>query len=329
MSLLQKRYLSALPRPDLLLRANQKPLLVAAGLAVAATPLLAYAWTCYREWLTLGRGGPPYNVLGWLAQALMQPFARRDTRVPVPPPYRTAADVAAALYPSSGSAATRSYLAAWARGRRRSGDRPGVPTFVAPQRQATEKGGEEGVRRQKAFLAALARANPGLFEMRDSGLEGPLHQALFLRSFPSSSSSSTSTSSSSPSSTTASATKTDEEEAKKKKKEKEAKDLELRTRLGRGTRGEFAHVHGEGSTHVTVSAADAAALIGGGWAERHKLSGVGGRRAMIPFGYVLIYAPRRGEGEDGEDEFEFWKEVVVAGARYAAEGGGVEVVVPE
>ncbi|KAI1761803.1 hypothetical protein GGR53DRAFT_453903 [Hypoxylon sp. FL1150] len=289
MSLLQTRTLPSisislsLPSLPILLRANQKPLLLATGLAVAAAPLLAYAHSCYTEWLTLGRGGVPYNVIGWFAQTLLHPFARRDTRSPVPTSFASASAVAA-LY---GPAATKSYLAAWARGRRRSGTRPDVPAFVAPQRQTTEKAGLEVVERQKAFVVALARANPAVFEVRDSGLEGPLHQALFLRSFA-----------------------------------EEAADVEIRTRLGRGSGGELAHVHGEGSTHVTVSTADATALVEAGWAERHKLSGVGGRRAMLPFGYVLLYAPR------GRDEFEFWREVVVAGARYAAEGADVEVVVP-
>ncbi|KAI6089750.1 hypothetical protein F4821DRAFT_52411 [Hypoxylon rubiginosum] len=286
MSLFQNRPFTTLP---LRLRTNQKPLLLAAGLTLAATPLLTYAWSCYTEWLSLGRGGVPYNMFGWFAQTLLHPFARRDTRSPVPTSFASASDVAA-LY---GPAATKSYLAAWARGRGRPGDRPAVPTFVAPQRQTTEGAREEVVGKQKAFLGALAKANPGLFEVRDSGLEGPLHQALFLRSFSPSSSSSS------------------------------EKEMEVRTRLGRGSRGEFAHVHGEGSTHVTLSTADATALVESRWAERHKLSGVGGRRAMLPFGYVLLYAPR------GRDEFEFWQEVVLAGARYAAEGAGGEVVVPK
>ncbi|XXH03091.1 hypothetical protein Hte_009481 [Hypoxylon texense] len=323
MSLLPKRHL---PTPAFL-RANQKPILIAAGLALAATPLLAYARSRYREWLSLGRGGPPYNLAGYLAQALLHPFARRDTRLPVPPPYQTPDDVAAALYDAR--AASKSYLAAWARGRRRRGGRPEVPGFVAPQRQTTEVGGEGMVARQKAFLVALARANPGVLELRDSNLEGPLHQALFLRAFFSSSSTSSSSSSSS---TSTSPTAQGEGEGEEEGEEAAAakKNLELRTRLGRGSRGEFAHVHGEGSTHVTVSAADAATLIEGGWAERHRLSGVGGRRAMVPFGYVLVYAPRDGGGDGGDgDEFEFWREVVVAGTRYAVEGTGVEVVVPE
>ncbi|KAI1772674.1 hypothetical protein F4818DRAFT_453472 [Hypoxylon cercidicola] len=313
MSFLQKR---ALPpfRPSFL-RAHQKPLLLAAGLTLAAAaPLAAYAWTCYQEWLTLGRGGPPYNAIGWLAQALLHPFARRDTRDPLPAPYRSVADVAA-LY---GPAAARSYLAAWARGRRRPGARPSVPSFVAPQRQTTERAPAHVVTRQKAFLVALARANPALFEIRDSNLEGPLHQALYLRSFGAGNGNGD-----------GDGDGDGGKDGNGNGNGGEKRRGELRTRLGRGSRGEFAHVHGEGSTHVTVSAADAAALVGGGWAERHRLSGVGGRRAVVPFGYVLLYAPRGRDEDEFEFEFEFWREAVLAGARYAAEGAGVEVVVPE
>ncbi|KAI2609196.1 hypothetical protein GGR54DRAFT_388268 [Hypoxylon sp. NC1633] len=82
--------------------------------------------------------------------------------------------------------------------------------------------------------------------------------------------------------------------------------------------GEFVHPHGEGSTHMVLSLVDAAAAIEAGWAERHRMSGV---RGLIPWGYVLVYAPR------DEAEVHIWKEFVVASARYAL-GGDVKVVVP-
>lgn len=85
------------------------------------------------------------------------------------------------------------------------------------------------------------------------------------------------------------------------------------------TKGELAHVHPEASSHVTVSLADAEELTRKGWAERHRLSGVGG--AGIPLGYVMIYAPR------DEAEFEVWKGVVRAGLLFVGAGAGREVVV--
>ncbi|KAI4868413.1 hypothetical protein F4820DRAFT_124556 [Hypoxylon rubiginosum] len=82
--------------------------------------------------------------------------------------------------------------------------------------------------------------------------------------------------------------------------------------------GEFAHPHGEGSTHLVLSLADAARAIEGGWAERHRMSGVG---SLMPWGFVLIYAPR------DDDELEVWKGFVLASARYVL-GGEKEAVMP-
>ncbi|KAI1134850.1 hypothetical protein F5Y05DRAFT_192833 [Hypoxylon sp. FL0543] len=82
--------------------------------------------------------------------------------------------------------------------------------------------------------------------------------------------------------------------------------------------GEFAHPHGEGSTHLVLSLVDAAAAIESGWAERHRMSGVG---PMAPWGFVLIYAPR------DDEELDLWKKVVVASARYVL-GDETKVVVP-
>ncbi|KAI1375366.1 hypothetical protein F4677DRAFT_135812 [Hypoxylon crocopeplum] len=294
MSFLQKKYASLPPN---LVHTYRKPIVLAAGAAFVASPFLAYAHACYQEWLALGRGGVPHNVLGWLVQSSMHVLARSDTREPVPLSYKSLADLAA-LY---GSAGSRSFLAAWVRDRGRAGARPDVPSFVAPQRQTSDAAARGTVERQNAFLEALAETNSALFEFRTSKLEGPLHMALWLR-MPSSSFDSGDVNAA----------------------DRKAKAREVQTRLGRGPAGEFAHVHGEGSTHVTLSPADAASLIARGWAERHRMSGVGGAVGleMVPWGYVLVYAPR------DEAEFEVWREVVLAGARYVAEGAGVDVVVP-
>ncbi|KAI1642110.1 uncharacterized protein F4817DRAFT_310252 [Daldinia loculata] len=289
MSLLQKKY-AALINPDVL-RAHQKPILLATGITAAAAPLLAYAWSCYRQWLALGPGGVPYHFLGWLLQTSMHVIARSDTREPLPRPYTRLEDVAA-LY---GAAGAKTYFGN-GQGQipKRKGDRPTIPTFVAPQRQTSDVASPATVAAEKAFLDALAAANASLFEVRTSKLEGPLHQALWLR-LPS---------------------------ASPDDAEKQKTLLELRTRLGRGSGGEFAHVHGEGSAHVTLSPADAKAAIEAGWAERHRLAGVWGSRAVVPWGYVLVYAPR------DEAEFAVFREFILAGARYVTEGAGAEVVAP-
>ncbi|KAF3064965.1 putative phospholipase carboxylesterase protein [Daldinia childiae] len=82
--------------------------------------------------------------------------------------------------------------------------------------------------------------------------------------------------------------------------------------------GEFAHPHAEGSTHMVLSLVDAAAAIERGWSERHRMSGVAG---LMPWGFVMVYAPR----DDGE--FRVWREFMVASARYVL-GGDKEVVMP-
>ncbi|KAK6088823.1 hypothetical protein SCUP234_00027 [Seiridium cupressi] len=92
----------------------------------------------------------------------------------------------------------------------------------------------------------------------------------------------------------------------------------------KGTRGECIHPHDEGSTHLVLGLSDATRAIELGWAERHKLSGA--YSEVLPWGYVLIYAPRDGP------EFEVWKQFVLAAARCNAEAtvnaSGSDVVAP-
>ncbi|KAI8960402.1 hypothetical protein F5Y11DRAFT_349537 [Daldinia sp. FL1419] len=94
-------------------------------------------------------------------------------------------------------------------------------------------------------------------------------------------------------------------------------DIALRDEI-KNMNGEFAHPHAEGSTHMVLSLVDAATAIERGWSERHRMSGVAG---ILPWSYVLIYAPR------DDDEFLIWKEFMMASARYVL-GGENEVIVP-
>lgn len=236
MSLLAKRYTTLL-RPEVLLE-HKKPLLLATSLLAAAAPLLAYLRSQYLEWLALGRGGVPHNILGFLAQSLLSPFARRDTRRPLPSSVPVL-EAFAALY---GPVGADSFLASWVHGRERAGARPAVPRFVAPQRQTSDAADAATLARMTAFLQTLAQRNAALFERRISGLEGPPHAALYLRAA----------------------------RGRALTAPVRAREGELNVRLGRGAKGEWAHVHGEGSAHVTLSPADAAVLIEAGWAERHR-----------------------------------------------------------
>ena len=281
------------------LRANPA-LATTALIAAVAGPLLARIATAnYRAWMALDPGGLPRNPLGYLVNAVLRPLARFDTRVPAP--YDRAA--LEALY---GPEAFVPYYHAGGKAAapppHRAGPRPEVPGFVAPQRQTTQvpgdgaKSGEGGPAlpaRQAAYLTALAGANPSLFKTAPSAAEGGHHTALWLA---------------------------DSGVAWAARARGRGRAV---LGLGSGLKGELAHPHGEGSAHMVLGLADAEALIARGWAERHPLSG--GRAGVLPWGYVLVYAPR------DDAEFAVWSEVLLAGARFvaAAVGWEGEVVVPE
>lgn len=162
----------------------------------------------------------------------------------------------------------------------RAGDRPDVPGYVAPQRQMDQRPTDLDVVRSRmtAFLEGLAARNPGALRTRPSRLEGVGTPALWVGG--------------------------PGEEGKE--------DLPP---FMRGLRGETAHVHPECSSHVTLSMADAEEVVRKGWAERHRLSGLG----PLPWAYVLIYAPR------DDAEFEVWENIMRAGVKYVCAGADKEV----
>lgn len=249
------------------IRANQVAVTATtlSGLLVLL-PVLSYGYKSYREWLSLGPGGVPYNIVGWMAQGLYQLVARPDTFDPSP---FSQSRVEAKYKPHGRRSFLNHPLPT------RAGGRPRVPGFVAPQRQVTETGTAESKEQMDAYLRALAAANASVLAMKPSGLEGGT-PALFL---------------------------TDDET----------------TTQGAGAhhlrriRGELAHVHPEASSHATLSLADAEEVARKGWGERHRLSG--SVLAGLPWGYVLLYAPR------DEDELEVFKQLVYAGLQFACADG--------
>ena len=56
----------------------------ALALGLSAILILAYAVSCYREYVSFGPHGLPDNFRGWLKQLSWHAVARSDTRVPVP-----------------------------------------------------------------------------------------------------------------------------------------------------------------------------------------------------------------------------------------------------
>jgi hypothetical protein len=293
----------------------------------AAIALFGYGRQCYLEWHALGEGGIPRSPRGWLMNVAAHLVARRDHRA-VPAPYEkpttstaTKTEIitlSAAEEEKYGKYARTSFFApgfalsgsgaGGGMGGRfavREGRRPHVPTTVMPQRQTTEEASDATMERQAAFLRALVDANESLFTIKASALESPKFEALWLRS----------PTSSSPSETRKDGGNVDA-----------AVDPSLVKWTARQARGEIAHVHPEGSTHVNLSLVDAAEVVRRGWGERHKMSGVAG---ILPWGYVLVYAPRE-KGVEGNGDWEVWREIVLAAARVMARCAGFEgeVVVP-
>lgn len=156
----------------------------------------------------------------------------------------------------------------------REGERPVVPGFVAPQRQMTDRGPRNAEMKQRLieYQEKVVDANSSLIFNDDSRLEGRGSPALWFAV---------------------------------------SRDRHIPAYLKK-TKGEFAHVHPEGTMHVTLSLVDAEELVRRGWGERHPLSGVKG---FWPLSYVLVYAPR------DDAEFEVCKRVIEASIRFICAGG--------
>ncbi|KAI1206621.1 uncharacterized protein F4807DRAFT_227720 [Annulohypoxylon truncatum] len=264
--------------PILSLFRNHRTLVTGTAICVAAgvsLSVLADLIEDYNEWYELGPNGIPLNFFGYLAQRMATPFARSDVRGGTP--YDM--EKLSRLY---GPIVLTSFLDVGededgdGELPLRKGERPVVPSYVGPHRQTTQKASDAMRAKQEAFLRDLTAANPALFQVKPSSLEGPYYNAIWL-----------------------------------------AGNIPQRDEI-KNLRGEFAHPHGEGSTHLVLSLVDAAAAIDSGWAERHRMSGVGN---LIPWGFVMIYAPR------DDYELEIWKEFIVASARYAL-GGETVVEMP-
>ncbi|KAF2801478.1 uncharacterized protein BDZ99DRAFT_469663 [Mytilinidion resinicola] len=151
---------------------EHRRLLTKLAIGFGSLPILSYAFTSYRGWLRLGPGGLPYNLYGWLLNVSAHLIARSDTQEPAP--YNP--EHLASLYGSSGNKSFFHGKALLSR----SGSRPDVPSFVAPQRQMTEQATPEMLQKMKAFLATLANQNPEIIQLKLSSLEGPYQDALWL-----------------------------------------------------------------------------------------------------------------------------------------------------
>lgn len=139
---------------------------------VAALPLAPTLLNSYRGYLALGRGGLPYNIFGWMTQAVLLPFSVSDTR-------STSAFSRSSVQERYAPHGTNSFLATGGPLPPRTGGRPVVPGYVAPQRQTTQES-RTSVPQMDTYLAALAEVNPGVLSLKASGLESSESLALYI-----------------------------------------------------------------------------------------------------------------------------------------------------
>ncbi|KAI8947203.1 hypothetical protein F4801DRAFT_520469 [Xylaria longipes] len=287
-----------LSRAQALSRPEQQRVIYTTTAAAAAAlfALLAYSRHCYLEWHALGEGGVPRNVRGWLQNVLAHVVARRDHRA-VPAPYEKHTTT------KGGSAIVLSA---------RDEEIYGAPNresfFPAGFSLPTHSGGARPRVPTTVFpqRQTSRAASPGVLAAQDAylGAVAAANPALFAMR--------------------PSALESPKFDALWLVPGKA--DPESARWFPPRARGEVAHVHPEGSAHMFLSLVDAAEVVRRGWGERHKMSGVAG---ILPWGYVLVYAPR--DDADGKGDWEVWKGLVIAAARVMARSAGFEgeVVVPQ
>ncbi|KAK6222610.1 hypothetical protein LQW54_000790 [Pestalotiopsis sp. IQ-011] len=139
----------------------------AAAIATGAVviPLLVLAYNDYNYYCSMGPHGMPNNFWGWKRQLSLAPKARKDTTVPAP---YDQAEAARGFGPKSTESFFNRPLEA------RAGPRPEVCSFVAPQRQMTERCTEAMKRAMNAYLDRLVLENSDLLQRENSLLEGPV-----------------------------------------------------------------------------------------------------------------------------------------------------------
>ncbi|KAI0547860.1 hypothetical protein F4679DRAFT_343730 [Xylaria curta] len=284
--------LQSLTRPE-----HHKQILYTTTAGTALLALLAYSRHCYTEWHALGEGGVPRDIRGWLINVFAHIVARRDHRG-VPAPYEKTNTTTTQEDKSS------STIVLSARDEEKYGPWSRISFFAETFSLPTYKGPRPTVpttvlpQRQTTQLAT-----PEILS----------HQSSYLHAI----------ATSNPSLFAVRPSALESPKFDALWLIKGAVDPSKGKWFPPQAKGETVHVHHEGSTHMCLSLVDAAEVVRRGWGERHKMSGVAG---VLPWGYVLVYAPREGEGD-----WEVWKELVNAAARVVARSAGFEgeVVVPE
>lgn len=254
---------------------SSHPILITLSLVVLY-PVVRTAHNSYRAWLALGPGGVPYNLLGWTIQSVLGALISNPTLSLANPAAFSDPDLEkhyAGHTVPSGTSFLDAPLPL------RAGPTPLVPGTVAPQRQITQQTHDAALLADMSrYLRLLAEANSHLgLVMQAARLEGGSTQAIYLPARPKGSTGQQGRVPSTP-------------------------------RFLAKVHGEICHVHSDGSSHITLSLADAAEAVAKGWAQRHKLSGASW--GVIPPTYLFVYAPR------SREDFAVWRALMSAGVAF-------------
>jgi Family of unknown function (DUF5519) len=242
-------------------------LLSATLLTTIAVPLLRAVLADYHAFLSLGPGGTPSTPAGYLRIKFLGLFALKDPLAPLP-------DLLPAASESAGRLAKAGTLPT------RRGVRPQV-RGIAPHRQTDQHAPRGAFASLAAAMEAMAARRPARLVLGTSCLEGH-GPGLFARAAAAADNCSKPRDAPAPGPLSALVA------------------ARLPGAVARqGARAtprcptEVVHAHpSDGSLHLTLHPADAAAVIRAGWGERHPLGSGGWLSWFVPAGFILVYAPR-------------------------------------
>ncbi|KAI9735897.1 MAG: hypothetical protein M1834_001363 [Cirrosporium novae-zelandiae] len=142
------------------------------ALAVIPIALFPSAYRSYKEYMSLGPSGPPYNVIGWFFMTIAKPLAKDSRTISV----YSRPDALA----EGGEFASTSFI----KGElpQRKGERPTMNRALAPQRQLSDWADEELKKSIGNHLSDLATQYPKSIILKLSKLEGGHFPALYLSS---------------------------------------------------------------------------------------------------------------------------------------------------
>ncbi|GKU02282.1 hypothetical protein FLAG1_04434 [Fusarium langsethiae] len=134
-------------------------------------PVLRITVEDYRGYIALGPGGPPHNVIGWIAQILLKPSKKE--------PFHTSC-YDEKSFQKAGPNGNVAFLKEEDVPVREA-PRPTVGSWTAPSRQLTDMASKDIIDRYQSFLSSLASESPSKLKIATSVVERH-GQALFVAS---------------------------------------------------------------------------------------------------------------------------------------------------